>query len=155
VSDRLDRRKVMVACCTVGVGVSGLFALGIGVPGVAMFALSAALGASITPVYALAMAHVNDHIGSGDRVMASSTVLMLYGLGAMAGPVAASLIMGPLGHRGLFAYIAAAYLFLGLFAIYRMTRRSAAPTEGRKGFEAVGPTPASAPRFGNPAGELE
>ena len=53
---------------------------------------------------------------------------MVYGLGALSGPVLGGLAMDAVGPVGLPVLSAAAVAaLLGLFGLYRMTRRSAPP----------------------------
>ena len=52
---------------------------------------------------------------------------MVYGLGALCGPVLGGLAMDAVGPVGLPVLSAAVAALLGLFGLYRMTRRSAPP----------------------------
>ena len=85
-------------------------------------------GALAFTVYAVSAAHTNDFASRDQLVQVASGLLFAYGLGATSGPIIASAAMTVFGPRALFAYIAVVLAALGLFALYRMTRR-AAPEE--------------------------
>ena len=48
--------------------------------------LSAAWGATAFPLYAISVAHANDNAAADEYVQVSSGLLLMYGIGAVAGP---------------------------------------------------------------------
>ena len=56
-------------------------------------------------------------------VGASSALILAYGIGAAAGPTLTALTMQLLGPLGFPLFLAVVHLRIGLFALYRMTRR--------------------------------
>jgi MFS family permease len=123
-SDRLDRRTVlmMVAAAT------GLCALGIvwatGEAGWPLFVIAVVYGGFAFTIYPLSTAQVNDLADSDHLVQISAGLLVAYGLGAIAGPIVASQIMGWIGPRGLFLFIAVVAFALVVFTAVRMTIRT-------------------------------
>jgi MFS family permease len=123
ISDRIGRRALLIAMPLASAALSiGLVA----VAGAASLAVISMLGAvwgmfSFT-LYAIAVAYSNDHAGRYDYVITSSTLLLMYGIGATVGPFAASAVIAWLGYRGLFAFGATIHLLLSLYAMVRVTR---------------------------------
>jgi MFS family permease len=122
-SDRTDRRRVLIAV-----------ALGAAVIGVAFVAfhphqpaavtvMAIVLGAMIYPMYALTVAHANDFAASDEFVKIASSLLLLYGIGTMLGPLAAAYAMSHLAPEGLFAFTAAVHVTVVGYVVYRISRR--------------------------------
>lgn len=118
-SDRMDRRRVILGATAAGSLCAAGLALTSGAMENAALVLVLLLGASSLPVYSLCVAHVNDHIDPGEVVAASSGLILVHGLGAALGPIVASLSMTLFGPGGLFLLMA---VILGLFAGYSMQR---------------------------------
>jgi len=128
-SDRFGRRKVLLAASIVGVLVSAAIVTGIDGSGfVAINLAGAAWGAVAFPLYAIAVAHANDYVEADEYVMVSSGLLMMYGIGAIIGPFAASALMSSTAPTGLFFFAGSVHLCLAMYVGYRMVRRET-PTE--------------------------
>ena len=54
-------------------------------------------------------------------------VVLAFGIGAALGPSLAAACMGWFGADGYYAYLALVHLAIGVFALYRMTRRGPVP----------------------------
>ena len=107
----------------------------------------ASLGAFIFPLYGLCVAHTNDFVGAQDFVEASGGLMLIYGVGAVVGPLIAAALMQASNVAALFVFIAAVHVALGLFLVYRMRGREAVPAEQRPDFvaaPALRATPAAA-----------
>lgn len=112
-SDKLGRRKVLVAVSFSGFAVGT--ALFISTPNLNFLTVNlfAALwGALAFPLYTIAVAYTNDYADPSEYVTVSSGLLLTYGLGAIVGPFAASLLMTRSGSGGLFAFSAIVHLAL-------------------------------------------
>ncbi|PWJ82241.1 putative MFS family arabinose efflux permease [Pseudaminobacter salicylatoxidans] len=133
-SDRCDRRIVVLGLCGVGVLAALTLALINIEDRVAISVLVAAFGASALPLYAISAAHAFDHINAEDTVETSSGLLLANGLGAIAGPVAAASLMGPAGPGGLFLATAGAHLLLASFVSWRIRTSAPVPREERSEF---------------------
>jgi len=59
---------------------------------------------------------------------------MVYGVGAVIGPLVAGLAMEELGPAGLFFYIGTVHGLVGIYGLWRMTRRAAVRTEEKAKF---------------------
>jgi MFS family permease len=133
-SDRMDRRYVIIVAA-VGAALSGIFLAtsGQASPAVTFAGVIALSGFSI-PLYALSVAHTNDHVSPGAFVETSGGLLLIWATGTMVGPMAGSALMGLLGPAGLFVATAAAHASLALYASWRITRRAAPELVDRGAF---------------------
>jgi MFS family permease len=125
-SDRLDRRYVLAGICLGGVGVTvAIWMLAPVVPIVGLLLLGGAWGALAFPIYSIAVAQANDRASPDQYVMVSSGLLMMYGFGAISGPIIASGFMNLFGGAGLFAFTGLIHLVLAGFVSLR--RRHSVP----------------------------
>jgi MFS family permease len=134
ISDRMDRRKVLIATCIGAIAVALVIVLlEPRVPWL-VIGLVVIFGAMIYPMYAIAVAHANDYAGPDEFVRIAGGLLLLLGFGTMAGPLLAAEAMERLMPEGLFAFSAAVHLILALYILYRMSRRlPQVPREAFKG----------------------
>ena len=72
-------------------------------------------------------------------VQASGTLVLIGGIGAIFGPTSAALAMQSLGAAGFFWWLAVIHAAIGLFALYRMTRRQALPRAEQGSYAALAP----------------
>ena len=126
-SDRIDRRAVLLGTATLAVLTALVLPLAATVSLQALLAAAAVFGACALPGFGLSIAHANDHAAPGTGLSVNGGMLMLYGVTAIAGPVIASQAIAVFGPRGLFWWVAAGYAMLALFCAYRMIRRAAPP----------------------------
>ncbi|MEJ2383520.1 MAG: MFS transporter [Xanthomonadales bacterium] len=129
-SDYVDRRWVIVAAAVAGtlVGLALWGFAGIVTPAV-LLALSAAWGAIAFPLYAVSAAHANDYARDNEYVMISSGLLLMFGIGAIAGPFIAPLLMDALGAGGLYLFTAVVHALLAAYTVLRISRRAPPPDE--------------------------
>ena len=127
-SDKLGRRKLQAASATlaaiVGIFIA-LFSSRLGFTSVAL--LGAAWGAFAFPLYAISVAHTNDHADPTEYVMVSAGLLLMYGIGAIIGPFVASALMTLIDVTGLYLFTATIHVLLVLYTLQRMLRRKSAP----------------------------
>ena len=139
-SDMTDRRYVMVALSLAG-GLVGFLVSGYEVNGAnpqwEFFLLMVLLGGFVYPIYGLVNAHANDHAAPEDFIKISSSLLILYGIGNMIGPIVTGTAMEYLGNGALFQMIGLSHLLLAAHMTYRIMRREA-PAEDLMDYQ-VGP----------------
>ena len=128
-SDKFDRRRLLTAAAlaSAALAVAAMIA-STHAFGILILAAFLCAGTSM-PLYSLCVAHTNDFLKPEQMVGASGTLMLLYGIGAIGGPFTNGALMSWIGPRGYWAYLAAGYLLLGLFALYRMSRRAAPPPQ--------------------------
>ncbi|MCP3935908.1 MAG: MFS transporter, partial [Actinomycetia bacterium] len=128
-SDRYDRRRVLTTASILTaiaafacVPISGLSTL-------ALMLATGLFGGLAFPLYALCIAHTNDHLDPGEMVAASATLVLIGGIGAVIGPVLVAAIMDRFGDDSFFWSLGGVHVLTGIFAIYRMLRRPPPPPE--------------------------
>jgi MFS family permease len=127
-SDRTDRRWVIVFVAAIGALISlAIWLLAAELSMFSLLLLGAAWGAVAFPTYSISVAHANDLAGPREFVQTSAGLLLLYGVGAIIGPVLAPLLTGRLGAAGLFLINAISFLILMLYTLWRMRVRESAP----------------------------
>jgi MFS family permease len=118
-SDDVDRRAVTFFVA-IGAGIVALLlALTTGA-GWKASVLMVALGALSYPLYALAAAYTNDW-SPPDKLMAvASQLVLIYGAGALLGPLIVSTTMQLMGDQGYFWSVATMHGILAAFMLYRL-----------------------------------
>ncbi len=130
-SDRMDRRSVMIfACAGAALAAIGMIFFRFSTVH-SMHAFAAMWGFFAFPLYAIAVAHANDFADPKEFVEVSSGLLLVYGAGAVLGPIIASQAIEGFGADGLFGTTAAVHLILIGFVIWRMQRRKAPEVHGK------------------------
>jgi MFS family permease len=136
-SDRIDRRTVLIGASLATALVSaavGFIVMG-GHPGLLIAAF--AFGGLMFSLYGISIAHANDHLQPGQTLEATRGLLLVFGFGALAGPLAAGLAMEWAGPVGLPALSTATALLLALYGAYRTRRRIAPPLADQGDFVAI------------------
>ncbi len=134
-SDRIGRRKIIIASAAIGVGVSIVFVGSFHNLNFVTACIAGLMWGSVAfPLYAIAVAHANDFAEKDDYVMISSGLLLMYGVGAIAGPFIASTLMTWSNAAGLYAFTGIVHLSLVAFVAYRMLRRESVPDEAHMAF---------------------
>jgi MFS family permease len=120
VSDRFDRRRVLVGITALALLTDILFvAFGDTAPWVAMI-LAAGFGATVFAMYPVVVAHANDHAAPGSAIQVSGGLLLIFGIGSIIGPTVAGVAMTSFGAAMLFVVTASAHVLLLGFAILRI-----------------------------------
>lgn len=139
-SDKMDRRFMMVATSLCG-ALAGFLLAGIeiknGEPDTLFFIGIVVFGGFIYSIYSLAVAHANDHAQPEDFVETASGLLILFGVGSMAGPMVMAPIMDALGPSGLFTGMGVAHILLAMFIFYRITLRALPKDHETTDFQSV------------------
>ena len=134
-SDRFDRRRVMLGAALVGAAAPAAVAAGLAEPaGTGAFAMMFVLGAAALPLYSLCISQVNDYLSPRQMVGGSGTLVFVTGCGLIAGPLAAALALETMGPPGFLVCLVAAHSVLAGFIVFRMTRRTAKPVEEQAGY---------------------
>ena len=126
-SDRMDRRRVILLTCT-GAFIAGIV-LAVLAPSMDQVLLPAAFvyGLFAFPLYSLCVAHTNDFADQSKYVEVACGLLLVYALGAVIGPIVASIFMHFIGSVGLFAFTLLVHIGMIGFVIHRLRHREVAP----------------------------
>ena len=123
-SDKMDRRIVLIGVTFIA---SGLCVLIVGSSYISLtlfFILTAFYSCASLPMYSLAIAHTNDFLEQNEIVAASSAFVRLIGIGSVLGPLIVSGVMSIIGPNGFHIYLILVHALLGVFGLYRMTKRA-------------------------------
>jgi len=138
-SDRMDRRVLIVALAG-GAGLALLLPV-VHAPGFALLlGLGFVLGGATNPLYSLLLSYTNDFLGPEDMAAASSGLIFVNGIGAIAGPLVMGRAMDLYGANAFFGYVALLMLSVALYGLWRMTRRPTVALEDQGAWAAVVPT---------------
>lgn len=133
-SDRLDRRTIIVAVCVMAaLSAAALTALP-ELPPAAFLALTAAFSGSAFTIYSLSVSHVNDHLEPVQLVAASGALIRLNGLGAAVSPVLVGVLISGFGPRVFFAALASLTGALAAYGLWRKARRRPIPAGQKRPF---------------------
>jgi MFS family permease len=136
-SDRMDRRRVIVGVCGGILLVSvAMVILTRSSEGAILF-LSAAFGAVAFALYPLSVTHASDFARDSDFVGVVSGLLLAYSLGATVGPVASSAAMTATGASGLFVFTGIVAAASVGFGVWRMRQRDSVPADRKNSFAAL------------------
>ncbi|MAN46283.1 MAG: MFS transporter [Hyphomonas sp.] len=128
-SDKIDRRYVIIGASVAGAVAAILLASFAGVSQGALLIIGFLFGGFIIPTFGICAAHANDHTAVGKAVATSGGLLLLHGLGSVFGGLAGAVAMSVLHPAALFWYIAAIYLLLAVFSILRVGLRPSTITK--------------------------
>jgi len=129
-SDRIGRRRVLIGCSALSTVFGIAIVVSAGLVSTAGLSLLGALWGSVAfPMYSIAVAYANDYAEPTDFVVISSTLLLVYGIGAISGPFVASAVMTRFGPGALYLYAAAIHLLFVGYAVNRAFRRKPAAEE--------------------------
>lgn len=121
-ADRLGRRQVMLACSVAATSLVAGHPLVIGHPTAAMV-LEFAWGGLFVGIYTIMLAVVGARFQGGRLVAVYALLSLMWGVGALLGPLTAGAAMQALPPHGLVIYMAAASLG---FTVFLWQSRSAA-----------------------------
>jgi len=130
-SDLIDRRKVIFAGFLATLGICA--AIFWWAEGRHQLMLAGALfGGACFALYPLCVAHTNDHLRSDQRVAATGGLVLIYSLGAAAGPLPAAAVMDGAGAHGLFLFIGVCAAVVVIFASVRLWSTPPVPGERQR-----------------------
>jgi MFS family permease len=138
-SDRMDRRRLIFGLAAAGAAVM-LPVVMFAPPFLLLLVVALLLGGITNPLYSLLIAHTNDFLSKEHMAAASSGLLFMNGLGAIAGPLVTGWIMEQVGPGGFFLFIGLLFAVLAVYAAWRMTRRTAPAVSDTGVFATIAPT---------------
>lgn len=122
-SDRFDRRMILAILSFLAM-VAAFSCVYFTWSSLTLFVSVGIFGGLAFPLYSVCVAYTNDHLKPNQMVAASGVLVLAGGMGAVIGPVAVASILDFFGNDSFFWSMGIAYLLIGLFALYRMTRRA-------------------------------
>ena len=135
-SDKNDRRIILIACTFISAifGILAIFTSGtslenmylasnVGMNKIMFLVFTTIYAGFALPMFTLNLAYVNDFIDKEKFVAAGAGLQIIFGIGAMGGPFIASIFMNQYGPNGFFIYLTIIHLLIGVFGLYRITKR--------------------------------
>ena len=135
-SDRHDRRIIIIFCTflsmifcffiilSTGTSLENMYlASSTGINKIMFFILITLYAGFALPMFTLNLAYVNDFISKEKFVAAGAGLQIIFGMGAMGGPILCSIFMKIYGVNGFFIYLGIFHFLVGVFGMYRITRR--------------------------------
>ena len=144
-SDKYDRRKIIIGSSLAAIifSLSAIFVSGVGnslsnlfiestvsfnyfstvIDKTRLFIFVILLAGVTLPLFALNLALVNDYIPKEKFVAAGSGLNIIFGLGAMAGPIMCSILMHFLGPNGFFVHLLIFLFVIIVFGFYGLGQR--------------------------------
>jgi MFS family permease len=116
ISDKIDRRKAIIALslaaclCSLAINTFSI-----------KFPFMFLLGGLITSIYSIGLAYMNDNLKPEQAVSASTSLILLNGMGATLGPLVSGMLMDFIAPDAFFYGFAVTLFCLFLFGIYRAT----------------------------------
>ncbi|MDD9730015.1 MFS transporter [Mameliella sp. AT18] len=154
-SDRMDRRKVLLVVAVLAVAADLGFILLAPQDQMMNLVLVSIFGAAIFAMYPIIVAHANDHAPEGTSIQVSGGLLMVYGLGNIAGPLIAGVAMSAAGASGLFLTTIVAHVLMILYTALRIVQRAAVAEEDKGAFQMSAPARGLTPETAALAGGEE
>ena len=133
-SDRLERRRVlMLACAMSAVGAIAVLLL---MPYGQWPVLAGGFvyGCFAFSIYSLATAHTADHVEPGQVLEVTSSLQLLWGSGAILGPIVAGVLIQRFGPEALMAWLGLTALIPAIFTRFRMSVSRPVPMDEQADF---------------------
>ena len=135
-SDKYERRKVIVITTALG-AMFAFIAIIFGGESLQNMYLSVRLSFSkivffisvgiyaglALPLFSLNLAHTNDYVTKDKFVAAGGGIQLIFGIGAIIGPILCSLFMDIFNINGFFIFLIVSHIIIAIFGIYRMRVR--------------------------------
>ena len=119
ISDRIDRRKVILLCCSIVVGICVLLAV-FDFSKAIFLILNGLIGASTLPLYSLGVAHTNDRLKPSQMVSASGTIVFVFSIFAALGPFTMSYFLKLFDSFGFLIYLSLVHLVIAVIVFVMM-----------------------------------
>ncbi len=120
-SDRIDRRKVLLSCALAGAAGS-LALIALPLPGLGFLALLFVWGGVTGAIYTVGLAHLGSRFSGADVAVANAVFVMLYSTGMILGPPLVGAGMDLMGHAGLPVVLAGLLTAYAAMVAHRIAR---------------------------------
>ncbi len=120
-SDQFDRRKMLILLSVSIIVIGAVMMLPITLPKIVFYALMFSFGGVSFSLYPVSMSHTCDPLDAEDIVTATQGLMLVYGTGAVLGPLVAPIFQSVYGYEGIFLYFtvfSTALLFYLLRRLY-------------------------------------
>jgi MFS family permease len=136
-SDHFDRRLVITGTTFAAAILAVIADRVAGLSDLWLLVAVCAFGGMTLSLYSLCVAYTNDHLSSEQLIAASSGLVLANGIGAILGPSIAGIAMDLVGASGFFAWLFVVHAAIGVFGLWRMTRRPSPSAEDQGPYVAM------------------
>ena len=118
-SDKIDRRKVILLCCALVTGICILLSI-FEFSKTIFLILNGLIGASTLPLYSLGVAQTNDRLRPSQMVSASGTIVLVYSVFASLGPFSMSFFIDLFESSGFLIYLILVHVLIAAIVFSMM-----------------------------------
>jgi MFS family permease len=115
VSDRLDRRKVIISLCFIGL----IFSLWLVIDTGLIYACALMVGGCSTAIYSIGAAMMNDRLKTSQMTSATASLILVNGVGACISPILLGVLMQTVGLGSFFSAYCIVFAASFAFGLYR------------------------------------
>ncbi len=133
-SDRFERRKVLMMVCGLTATMALVAHLLMAIDTDTLLLGGFLYGAFSFSIYSLAAAHTNDKVEPEQMLEVSSSLQLLWGAGAIVGPMLTGLLMQTFGSGMFLPFLVIAALIPTAFAVWRMMVSASVEIEDQSDF---------------------
>ena len=118
-SDKIDRRKVILLCCASVVSICIVLAI-FEFETTSFLLLSGLIGASTLPLYSLGVAQTNDRLEPKQMISASGTIVLVYSVFAALGPFTVSYFLSVFDKFGFLLFLSIVHIVIAVVVLMMM-----------------------------------
>jgi len=139
-SDKIDRRKVILLCCTSVICICIVLA-SFEFTSTILLILSALVGACTLPLYSLGVAQANDRLEPKQMISASGTIVLVFSVFAALGPFTMSYFLELFEMFGFMLYMGIVHLVIAVTVIIMMMINKNVDESEQTDFQVMGQRP--------------
>ncbi len=118
-SDKIDRRKVILLCCAGVIGICIVLAI-FEFNTTAFLLINGLIGASTLPLYSIGVAQTNDRLEPKQMISASGTIVLVYSVFAALGPLTVSFFLSSFGQFGFLLFLGIVHITIAVIVLLMM-----------------------------------
>ena len=139
-SDKIDRRKVILLCCTSVICICIVLA-SFEFTSTILLILSALVGACTLPLYSLGVAQANDRLEPKQMISASGTIVLVFSVFAALGPFTMSYFLELFEMLGFILYMGIVHLIMAVTVLIMMMINQNVDESEQTDFQIMGQRP--------------
>ena len=139
-SDKIDRRKVILLCCVSVISICIVLA-SFEFTSTIFLILSALVGAFTLPLYSLGVAQANDRLEPKQMISASGTIVLVFSVFAALGPLTMSYFLELFEMFGFMLYMGIVHLIIAVTMLMMMMINQDVDESEQTNFQVMGQRP--------------
>lgn len=133
-SDRRDRRKVIVAVAVMGAFATAVITIAAAWSLTVFLAMAFVFGTALFPLYSLAVARTHDVMGTEKVLEVTRGLILVSGVGAVLGPIVSGWVMEAFAPLAIFVLFALIFAAFAAFSAYRISIGTLVPADEQSAF---------------------